>query len=47
MIAMALMNGPDVLVADEPPPPWTPRVQSQVLDLLGDVAARATAPPSC
>ncbi|MFI6109072.1 ATP-binding cassette domain-containing protein [Kitasatospora sp. NPDC051164] len=37
MIAMALMNDPQLLIADEPTTALDARVQRQVLDLLGEL----------
>ncbi|KQI67777.1 microcin ABC transporter ATP-binding protein [Loktanella sp. 3ANDIMAR09] len=40
MIAMALLNGPDLLIADEPTTALDVTIQAQILDLLAELKAR-------
>jgi oligopeptide/dipeptide ABC transporter ATP-binding protein len=43
MIAMALANGPELLIADEPTTALDVTIQAQILDLMGDLRSRTGA----
>ncbi len=46
MIAMALANQPELLIADEPTTALDVTIQAQILDLMRELQERFRTPPS-
>ena len=47
MIAMALVNQPELLIADEPTTALDVTIQAQIMELIRDIEQENGAPPCC